>query len=343
MCRQFDLMISFQLGLPNSIPLDSWDTKPPRNLLDADFDEDTKILPPSRPETEPTQILYFIVKSRLMTNFGRVCNQALSFKNSSQSEILALDAEVRQTFATVPHTLRIRPMSQSFADPPYLLMVRLNCKFLYEKSLLVLHRKYMTQGYEFSSKACIDAAMAICTCFVDMHKEFQPGGQLYHDRWMLTSFTMNDFLLAAMILCLALSQWRKKHPAQSIDRDPAAVEHLAMLRTSFEICRERAPTSVESKRVAAALKAMLLQFPDSFINNATTTPAASNNSYSTGFTPRPDVMNLTPLSLNEAPMPQAGNDTYANGDLGPFENIFDSAEDIDWQLLDQYLVNPRAI
>ncbi len=57
MCRQFDLMVSFQLGLPNNIPPDSWDAKPPRNLLDSDFDEHVTVLPPSRPEHEPTQIL----------------------------------------------------------------------------------------------------------------------------------------------------------------------------------------------------------------------------------------------------------------------------------------------
>ncbi|MBE7181406.1 MAG: fungal specific transcription factor domain-containing protein, partial [Terriglobus roseus] len=168
MCRQFDLMVSFQLGLPNLIPHNSWDTQNPRNLHDADFDEDCKVLPPSRPETEASQILYFIVKSRLMTTFGKVCAHALTFTDCDPATcarfIMELDREVRATYATVPEVLHIKPMSQSYADPSYLTMVRTNCEFLYQKSLLVLHRKYMTQDVHYhagSIKACTDAALAI--------------------------------------------------------------------------------------------------------------------------------------------------------------------------------------
>jgi hypothetical protein len=259
MTRQFDLMTSFQLGLPPNVAQDSWDTKVPRNLLDSDFDENVRALPQSRPEHEPTQILYFIIKSRLMSNFAKICTHALSFKNSSQFEIAELDRDVRETFNGVPDTLRVRPMSQSFADPPYLIMVRLNCEFLYQKSLLVLHRKYMTQGFDFSTKACMAAATAIVRCFIDIHKEFKPGGQLYQDRWMLGSFTMNDYLLACMILCLAISQWRKNHPGQSLQDDEAGSELLQSLRMNYCICAEEANLSMEARRVAEALRAMLKQ------------------------------------------------------------------------------------
>ena len=338
MCRQFDLMTSFQLGLPNNIPVDSWDTKPPRNLLDADFDEDSTELPPSRPENEPTQILYFIVKSRLMTNFGRICSHVLSFRNSSQEEILDLDHNVRETFSTVPTVLRIRPMSKSFADPPYLLMVRLNCEFLYQKSLLVLHRKYMTQGFDYSTKACIAAAIAITSCFADMHKEFQVGGQLYNDRWMLSSFTMNDFLLATMVLCLSISQWRKRFPSRHLKDDPEIMTQLDMVRTAHAICLERAATSIESRKVAEALKVMFAQIdplraPEMQVPHPTECMPA--------MTPSFEGTGLTPLSIKEAPMPQTGNDPYATADLGPFENFFEGMENIDWTFLDQYLVNPE--
>ena len=337
MCRQFDLMTSFQLGLPNNIPPDSWDTKPPRNLLDADFDEDSTQLPPSRPENEPTQILYFIVKSRLMTNFGRICNHALSFRNSSQEEILDLDHNIRGTFTTVPSVLRVRPMSKSFADPPYLLMVRLNCEFLYQKSLLVLHRKYMTQGFDYSTKACIAAAMAITSCFADIHKEFQVGGQLYNDRWMLSSFTMNDFLLATMVLCLSISQWRKRFPSRHLEDDPEIMAQLDMIRTALAICLEQATTSVESRKVAEALKVMFAQIDPS---RAPETQLPQPGSCMPSI-PTFEGTGSTPLSIKEAPMPQTGSDPYANADLGPFENFFEGMENIDWAFLDQYLVNPE--
>ena len=150
---------------------------------------------------------------------------------------------------------------------------------------------------------------------------------------------MNDFLLASMILCLALSLWRGRNPGQSVEKDPAAEEQLAMLRTALDICQERAPTSAESRKVAEGLKAMLSQFRTSSDDATTTSITARSHSHSTGFTPQPDVMNLTPLSLNESPALQTGPDPNVNGDPGLFENLFDGAENIDWQFLDQYLVN----
>jgi hypothetical protein len=271
MLRQFDLMSSFQLGLPNQIPRGSWDTQDPRNLLDADFDEHTTVLPPSRPETEPTQILYFIVKSRLMTSFGRVCAHSLSFRDVSQAEVMALDREVRSVHATVPDVLRIRPMSKSFADPSYLVMVRINCEFLFQKSLCVLHRKYMTttnaQTGEYthpeSVAACTNAASAITRHMLDLHKEFKPGGQLYTKRWMLTSFTMNDFYLASMVLCLAMSMWKRRHSGQRVQEGPEADEKTreiyALLTAAFGLCEELSQTSTEAKRVADVLRVVLGQ------------------------------------------------------------------------------------
>ncbi|KIX03756.1 uncharacterized protein Z518_07309 [Rhinocladiella mackenziei CBS 650.93] len=333
MLRQFDLMVSFQLGLPNLIPPNSWDTLPPRNLLDTDFDEHTTILPPSRPENEATQILYFIVKSRLMTSFGKVCAHALTFRECKQKELMELDAEVRETYKTVPDTLRIKPMSQSFADPSYLIMVRLNCEFLFQKSICVLHRKYMTQGgYPASTAACTDAAIAITKHMLDLHKEFQPGGQLFADRWMLSSFTMNDFYLASMVLCLGISMWKKAHPGKGVNEDERMESQHALLRSAFEICEELSPTSTEAKRVANVLRVVLGEMGTpgsawrgsasaSGSSMSTSQQGPSTTSSSSGsstqppprllqpsrfggsaFFPSPYDFNLAPLSLNDRDM-----------------------------------------
>ncbi|KIW59633.1 hypothetical protein PV05_04070 [Exophiala xenobiotica] len=294
MLRQFDLMSSFQLGLPNQIPPGSWDTQDPRNLLDADFDEHTTVLPPSRPETEPTQILYFIVKSRLMTIFGRVCAHSLSFRDVSQAEVMALDREVRSVHATVPDILRIRPMTKSFADPSYLVMVRVNCEFLFQKSLCVLHRKYMTATnakgeytHPESVAACMNAASAITRHMLDLHKEFKPGGQLFANRWMLTSFTMNDFYLASMVLCLAVSMWKRRHPGESVEgqADEKTREIHALLTAAFGLCEELAPTSTEAKRVADVLRVVLGQMDTKVPSSSTvgrTTTARQESGAATG-------------------------------------------------------------
>ncbi|KAL2414890.1 Zn(2)-C6 fungal-type transcription factor mpsB [Exophiala dermatitidis] len=261
MLQQCDLMTSFQMGLPNLIPPSSWDTQLPHNLLDSDFDEHTTTLPASRAAEEPTPLLYFIAKSRLMTTFGKICAHVLSFRESSQEEIMALDAEMRAVYASTPEILRIRPMAQSYADPAYLVMVRLNCAFLYQKSLCVLHRKYMTQGwyarYPASTQACLDAATAITKHMLDLHKELQPGGQLYNDRWMLSSFTMNDFYLACMILCLGLSIWKKANPGKNVLTENEDLFQL--LKAAFAICEECTINSNEARRVTDVLRVVLRQ------------------------------------------------------------------------------------
>ncbi|KEF52194.1 uncharacterized protein A1O9_11821 [Exophiala aquamarina CBS 119918] len=324
MCRQFDLMVAFQLGLPSLIPPDSWDTRSPRNLLDSDFDEDTTVLPPSRPETEPTQILYFIVKSRLMTAFGRICAHALSFRDCSRQEIMDLDAEVRSVHATVPEILRIKPLSQSFADPNYLIMVRLNCEFLYQKCLLVLHRKYMTQGgHPESSEAAIAAATTITTYMLDMYKEFKPGGQLHTDRWMLSSFVMNDFYLAAMMLCLSVSMWKKTNPGETVSDDEQIKARVDLLANAYVVCEESSANSIEAKRITGVLSTILGEYvySPSRRNNGTHSPPSSSPAPVTSseaiierremfrlqpsaFFPNPFSFNLAPLTLSDTPAPE---------------------------------------
>jgi hypothetical protein len=314
--RQFDLMLSFQLGLPNEIPPNSWDTKDPRNLLDTDFDEDMKVLPPPRPEVEPTQILYFTVKSRLMTTFGKVCAHALSFRtescNQCAQEVMELDREVRSTYATVPEVLHVKSMSQSYADPGYLTMVRTNCEFLYQKSLLVLHRKYMTTStHPESAKICTDAAIAITKHMLDLQNELKPGGQLAQERWMFNSFTLNDFYLAGMVLCLSVSIWKRSHPGQDIEKDEKMREQYTMLRDSIAVCEEMSATSNEARRVARVFRVVLGgSAKDNSLTPASGAPASATLDTNAFMQSVPFMtsassngtqydFNLTPLSLQD--------------------------------------------
>lgn len=257
-CRQFDLMLSFQMGLPTYISVDSCDTQNPRNLLDSDLNRDSKQLPPSRPESETTPALYFVVKTRLVLAFAKSCAHALSFANRSRDEVMDLDANIRQTYETIPEVMRVKSMQDSRGDPSYLIMSRLNCQFLFQKSLLVLHRKYMTQGnYPESTKACVAAATQIVNHMIDLRQEFQPGGYLEADGWMVTSFVLNDFHLATMVLFLSISMWRKANPQGDALQDAETSARIQLVVSAFEICQEFATISIEAKRVTEALAVAL--------------------------------------------------------------------------------------
>lgn len=257
--KQMDLMTSFQMGIPSIINFQNCDTRPPRNLNDSDFDEDTQVLPPSRPETEVTRLLWLIVRDRQMESFSKVCQDALSVTEKSEAEIIQHDQEVRQMYATIPEILRTRPLADSIADDPLLIQIRIHLEFIYLKSVLVLHRRYMARGYAFSTRECIDAGKKIVAQCIEMFREFGPGGQLYQQRWMLTNYTMNDFLLAIMILCLAVHT-RCQRVLQNLDSVIDSVterEILALLEQAQTICIEQSEASRDSRRVSHALRLLL--------------------------------------------------------------------------------------
>ncbi|KAK5072350.1 hypothetical protein LTR70_010460 [Exophiala xenobiotica] len=265
MIKQFDLLVAFQLGIPNNIPSESWDTKFPSNLLDTDFDEDTSVLPPSRPEADITQILYFVVKSRIIDVYTKICHHSISFRPSppTAAEIMSLDAQIRAVAEAIPESLRIRPISQSIVDPGYEVMVRINLSFLWRKSLCVLHRKYMAaSGNDYSYKTCVEAASSMCVSLIDIYPEFQPDGAFENDSWMLSSFTIVDFLLAIIVLCLAMSVSRKRHvnaggsPQQWLASDETK-SVLQILDRCQSICVELGSRSREARRVSGVLFAVL--------------------------------------------------------------------------------------
>ena len=339
-CKQMDLMVSFQLGLPSNIRLESCDTKSPRNLFDSDFNEDAQVLPASRPESEVTPLLWYVVKDRQMVNFSKVCQNALSFEELGEPEIARLDQEIREVHKTLPDVLRSRPLAESFTDPSFLIITRLYVEFIHLKSLCVLHRRYMARGSEFSTSRCVKAAIKLVGGFIDMFREFSPGGQLYFEGWMLTSFTMNDFLLGTMVLCLFLHlRWKNGARKFAVDSaHPKDLDVRALLSQSHAICVEKSPGSRDAKRVSYAIRHTLASteprlVPEETENGQTSVasvPTSTNVLSTFGQVPGTDLASLS-LDFNEDPYQSNG----ANFDyLDPFNFIGNDLLDGDWSELD---------
>lgn len=255
-CKQVDTMVSFQLGLPGNIIFENCDTKSPLNLLDSDFDVDTKVLPLSRPESEATQMLWFIVKDRMMPVFARICQAALSLRIKTEEEVMELDAEVRLAYAKIPDVLRWRSVGESIADPPFLIMCRIFLELLYLKSVCILHRRYMMRSSARSLCQCVDSASSIVRRVVDIHREFQPGGQLHGVSWMFKGIAMTDFLLGAIILCFYVSlKCRGDVPQAIVSRSTAEV--LELLRDALTVCLDRSLPSADARKVALAIQLTL--------------------------------------------------------------------------------------
>ena len=319
MIRHFDLMNSFQLGLPSNIQSGHYDTALPRNLQDSDFDESSTLLPHSRPEIDFDLMTYFVAKGRLMTVFEKILNQELSMEATSYDRIMELDSALRHAHSVVPPPLKYKPMSQSFADPPHVIMTRLNIELLYQKSICVLHRKYLTQktSNSYSRDACAAAAMEILNHQATVHQESQPGGQLYQDRWMLSSFTFNDFFLAAMILCLDVSS---NHCGESgSNSDDLRKAKIDMLQRSYLICNEQKSNSKEARRVTEALAAMLAKLGRNYYN----VPTATDLELPDSTLPTPSFS----TSSTRAASDQMSRFSIA---MDPLENFMSMPENVDW-------------
>ena len=337
-CKQMDLMISFQLGLPSNICLENCDTKSPRNLFDSDFDEETQALPASRPESEVTPLLWYVVKDRQMINFSKVCRNALSFNEMSETDIAQLDSEIWEIHKTFPDVLQTRPLSESITDAPFLIITRFFIEFIHSKSLCVLHRRYMARGSIFSTRRCLDAATRLVSQFIDMYQEFSPGGQLCFEGWMLTSFSMNDFLLGVMMLCLFLHIRRKHGAPDPITDDVTRKEVRALLEQSQAICIEKSAASRDARRVSYAIRQTLngTEFP--YVPaEATGIPGSATSASVPINTPsaieETAGTNLALLSLNSQ-FHRAGSHEVAFGLLDPFNFMSNDLVDIDWPELD---------
>lgn len=119
------------------------------------------------------------------------------------------------------------------------------------------HRKYATRGKLSSIQKCCDWATEVVTQFLDMHKEFEPGGQLETERWYMSSITWHDFLLGCMALCLTICSTMQ----YSVDPANASivkvVESLTLLEKARDVCEKQSHRGKDTKRVRRLIEATI--------------------------------------------------------------------------------------
>lgn len=309
MLRAMDILHSSQQGMPPMVDVALCDTKNPTNLTDEDFDEDTVVLPPARSATDPSPMLIYVNKASLCSLLERVLRLALAVEPRPYSDVLALHAQVEAWRASIPPCLRIRPIkSSAFTDPNYTIFHRIMLEVMYLKTLCILHRQYLSSDarrdpqYETSRVACKDAAERLLEIHIEMWPEIQAGGRLYEDRYMVNSLTLHDFLVAAMVLCVELSEW---HPARYVSSAPDCAvstlttlhsscatrdKHISILRAAANIW-EACPHSNDARHACRILKAILRKVDSPFSNSTSQheTPNTSSTLNSSSSM-EPDVM-----------------------------------------------------
>lgn len=336
LCIQLDLLTAFQFGLPSTVQFPTWDTKSPANLLDSDFDEHSAVLPPPRPDNELTDIIFYNGKHRLVVVFEKVLRNALSTNEEGIMHVDQLDAETRATYATLPEILRPRSMSESVTDPSWLTVTRLCVRFMFQKCLCVLHRKYVIQGRVISIRTCYEASSELVRFFVDAYDEFTPGGQNESERWFLSSITWHDFLLGSTVLCLVVCASTQSNLGVSVDRGAT----LELLRRSQKACIEQSKPKSHTQRATRVVSATIaLLEAQSELNQyqlGYANPSTGQTPSSGMFTAQSEYGGLAQTSSIQ-PAVQDLPDSSGAYNWSWSEDLSKPVEDPSWSYLEQYL------
>lgn len=298
MIQAADLLVALHSGLPPIIYESLTDTEHPVNLLDEDFDEDTAVLPPGRPPTDPTPILAYISKSELAVILRRVMVHALAVKRPPYEETLRLSDQLQAWHNSQPACLRIRSIrSTSFTDANYTIMHRIMLELMYRKCLCVLHRPYLTEHkddptYDRSRRICREAALAMLEMHIELDYEVSVQGRMYEDRFMVSNLTLHHFLIASTVVCVDLTESNDLQPAE---RQVCK----GILQRSHDVWAARSAYSSDARHATKILRAVLNRIDTS------PPPAGSTPEYDTGGTGSSPHMSLTGL---EPPLAAMGMD-----------------------------------
>ncbi|PTB39924.1 uncharacterized protein TrAFT101_005040 [Trichoderma asperellum] len=202
--QEFDMQASFDHGLPTLVSQLHFDTNPPRNLDDEDFDENTTALPPSKPAKDYTfssfqnlarqSLPLRLELSRLLTGpLSEIdYDQVIRYTNDLTHEIDALpswDMNLENNNGTkknplIAYTL-LHVQLRQYIIPlhqPYLKLRKQNSKYQYSeiiyynaaRDIVLLHDKLYEQGVRALNFLREDAlTTCINLCSVTM---LQPRG-----------------------------------------------------------------------------------------------------------------------------------------------------------------------
>ncbi|KAH0837214.1 hypothetical protein FOPE_04569 [Fonsecaea pedrosoi] len=133
---ELDIQNSLDRGMGASIgPLD-WDTLPPLNLHDEDFDETTEKMPPARPMTEFTRTSFLCLAHQHLPLRLEIISRVNSVRTCLESDtVIELDQRIRQTLDNLP----------KWPDHAASAMAEALSELLLYEMLLLMHQPFAVQ------------------------------------------------------------------------------------------------------------------------------------------------------------------------------------------------------
>ncbi|KAI9730023.1 MAG: hypothetical protein M1818_008292 [Claussenomyces sp. TS43310] len=310
-----DNMASFLVGFPRMMPATYSDTMEPRNLHDWELPNDTTILPPSRPLTEPTAATYMIVKGRLFDALGRITDFNNIPNLGSYDTVLEIDNSLYKAYQNFPQHMKAYSSTGVFSSTKNQSnLSNLQLQSMYHQGMCTLHRRFIAKGrldpqYNLSRDRCISSALALL--------EYQ---HVLEPSWYNFVRTRKILTLAAMILFLELEH-RRRGPGMDTSSDSGAL--LQALERSCALWEDAKVSCDEGWRVYQILASMLSSFQ-----------TVARTSYSQRQTPEPPF-EFPGLSPQSQP---------TNIGLSLEKNLFVTSNemDVDWATWDAFIEGTRC-
>ncbi|KAK4201204.1 transcriptional activator protein acu-15 [Triangularia verruculosa] len=291
---QVDLGISAQMGLPRMIKERQMDTEMPRNLLDSDFGESAGELPPSRPDTDVTPMLYVLAKSRLASVGGAICDLVTDIQPFPYEEVMRLDQSLQQARLSLPPTLAWRPLAQSITCSAQVILQRIWLDVYLLRLQIILHKRHcfararreQSEPYPYSEQACLTAAIKILEYQALIDDETRSSdGQLYQVRWKMSSLFSYHFLLATSILCSFIRGGSSDKPtSKTLESVGGDGKIRQLLARSLDVWLRSSASSQEARKVVKALR-LILRGTDASSTSAAGTPFSETPSTTPGLPP----------------------------------------------------------
>jgi hypothetical protein len=251
----------------------------PRNIHDDEkFHPGCSQVPPSLPETEITPVTLMIVKARMSNNFGRVLRAVRGSSRPPYEKILEMDRDLRASYQAIPEIYKIQEITQEDTETiPTLLIYRFILASIHNKSLIVLHSRYLKAGrqdqrYDYSRRSCLNSSLTLLQYQAIRNGNAFHSGQESPLAAFQTSITSHDYLLAnAVISCELVFLTKHRVPTHIQGCQPSRDQLLQALEASAAIWKSRRATSAEAYKASDVLHMLLkrLQLPE---GAARTTP-----------------------------------------------------------------------
>jgi hypothetical protein len=265
--RQFDILISFQVGLPSMMPIRSHESALlPRNIYDDDgsFSETSTQLPPRLPDSEPTQISYLISKTRLAFGFARAVDELDRLRTVPFERLLEIDRELRQIYNSIPDYHKVAPLSCD--DSLIVTSARFVLASIHHRTLCVVHSRFLDlaqtdQRYQYSRRVCLTSAMTILRFQFIQNQDIPVDGRLRSLTNYQTSFAIHDYLLAATIisteLCSNNGAGRDGSARNQLRGIPSRADMVKALEVSARIFDQMKDQSMEAYKAADVLSMLV--------------------------------------------------------------------------------------